>query len=505
VVAREVVAVQDVGQHQRVDVGAVRRQEDQRVAAVEVAQALQALGVLVHAPRPAMQRTHERAERVDRRRALDRGQLLQIGGQLGKDVVGGALQLVGELLRTVAQARRRGDLLGDQPRDLVAIAQQLALDAVHRERRAACDERRERVAAAATDLTLEVAQQLVRARRLTGADAHAAGDTPRDQALQRARRAARADERAQVAVGSPTRSRRRRRGAGRAWSPENTGKPLGAHAVRGDPADGRPDPLLRRRRPGARGQGRPASTWPTTRRSIRREPIGVCRPGHAVELPADDGGLEDRPGAGRRQHGRAQAVGHHAASTTAAGRDRAGVPAAGRAQRRLRRPRHRARARRAPDPQMVSITGSVRAGMEVAAGGRGRPQAVHLELGGKAPVIVFDDADIEAAAEAIAGRRLLQRRPGLHRRHPRARRPGVHDDFVAALTEQAKGTDRHARRRGRALRPAEQRQPADHVSGLGRPRCPTTPTGWTTGGDRQGDAGYFYEPTVCPACSRTTS
>ncbi len=35
------------------------------------------------------------------------------------------------------------------------------------------------------------------------------------------------------------------------------------------------------------------------------------RPGDALELPAHDGGLEDRPGPGRRQHGRAQAVGHH--------------------------------------------------------------------------------------------------------------------------------------------------------------------------------------------------
>ena len=40
---------------------------------------------------------------------------------------------------------------------------------------------------------------------------------------------------------------------------------------------------------------------------IRREPIGVDRADRAVELPADDGRVEDRPGAGRRQHGRAQA------------------------------------------------------------------------------------------------------------------------------------------------------------------------------------------------------
>jgi betaine-aldehyde dehydrogenase len=55
-----------------------------------------------------------------------------------------------------------------------------------------------------------------------------------------------------------------------------------------------------------------------------------------------------------------------------------------------------------PTPQMVSITGSVRAGMEVAAAAAADLKRTHLELGGKAPVVVFDDADVEAAAEAIA-------------------------------------------------------------------------------------------------------
>ena len=111
------------------------------------------------------------------------------------------------------------------------------------------------------------------------------------------------------------------------------------------------------------------------------------------------------------------------ASTIAVRRDVPGVPAAGRVQRRHRRPRHRSRPGRAPDvPQLVAITGSVRAGMEVAGSAAKQLKRVHLELGGKAPVIVFDDADIEAAAEGIAARRLLQRRPGLHRRDARARR-----------------------------------------------------------------------------------
>src|SRR5712691_1894015 len=56
-----------------------------------------------------------------------------------------------------------------------------------------------------------------------------------------------------------------------------------------------------------------------------------------------------------------------------------------------------------PTPSMVSITGSVRAGMEVARTAADDLKRVHLELGGKAPVVVFDDADIEATAEGIAG------------------------------------------------------------------------------------------------------
>ncbi len=53
-------------------------------------------------------------------------------------------------------------------------------------------------------------------------------------------------------------------------------------------------------------------------------------------------------------------------------------------------------------PAMVSITGSVRAGMEVAKSASSDLKRVHLELGGKAPVVVFADADLESAAAAIA-------------------------------------------------------------------------------------------------------
>src|SRR6266508_2216920 len=55
-----------------------------------------------------------------------------------------------------------------------------------------------------------------------------------------------------------------------------------------------------------------------------------------------------------------------------------------------------------PIPQMVSITGSIAAGKAVARAAAESIKRCDLELGGKAPVIVFDDADIAGAAEDIA-------------------------------------------------------------------------------------------------------
>ena len=61
--------------------------------------------------------------------------------------------------------------------------------------------------------------------------------------------------------------------------------------------------------------------------------------------------------------------------------------------------------------------------MQVAESAAHDVKRVHLELGGKAPVVVFDDADIEAAVEGIAGAGYFNAGPGLHGRDPGARRP----------------------------------------------------------------------------------
>ena len=76
---------------------------------------------------------------------------------------------------------------------------------------------------------------------------------------------------------------------------------------------------------------------------------------------------------------------------------------------------------------MISVTGDTETGKKIARLAADRVKRLHLELGGKAPVIVFDDADLDRVAEQITAVRLLERRPGLHRRRPGDHRAAVYD------------------------------------------------------------------------------
>jgi betaine-aldehyde dehydrogenase len=91
-------------------------------------------------------------------------------------------------------------------------------------------------------------------------------------------------------------------------------------------------------------------------------------------------------------------------------------------------------------PQMVSITGSVRAGMEVAEAAARDLKRTHLELGGKAPVVVFDDADVEATAAGIAGAGYFNAGQDCTAATRVLAGPKIHDELVAALAEQAGAT-----------------------------------------------------------------
>jgi betaine-aldehyde dehydrogenase len=148
-----------------------------------------------------------------------------------------------------------------------------------------------------------------------------------------------------------------------------------------------------------------------------------------------------------------------------------------------------------PVPQLVSITGSVRAGMEVAGSAATQLKRVHLELGGKAPVVVFDDADLEAAVEAISVGGYFNAGQDCTAATRVLASAGIHEELVAALTEAARNTrtglpDDSDALYG-ALNNADQ---LERVSGM-VDRLPDHAT-LNIGGHRVGEQGFFYEPTV---------
>ncbi len=148
-----------------------------------------------------------------------------------------------------------------------------------------------------------------------------------------------------------------------------------------------------------------------------------------------------------------------------------------------------------PTPQMVSITGSARAGMEVAKAAADDLKRVHLELGGKAPVIIFDDADLDEAAEAISVAGFFNAGQDCTAATRVLASPGIHDDFVAALTEQAKNTKTgHPEDEDVLYGPLNNPNQLEHVSGMVE-RLPDHAE-VTVGGERFGERGFFYSPTV---------
>jgi betaine-aldehyde dehydrogenase len=150
---------------------------------------------------------------------------------------------------------------------------------------------------------------------------------------------------------------------------------------------------------------------------------------------------------------------------------------------------------RHPIPQMVSITGSVRAGIAVAKAAADDVKRVHLELGGKAPVVVFDDADVEKAAEDIAVAGYFNAGQDCTAATRVLAGPRVHDDFVSALGEQAKNTRTGPPDDGEVLYgPLNNANQLAQVSGF-LERAPDHAT-VVAGGHQQGDRGYFFEPTV---------
>jgi acyl-CoA reductase-like NAD-dependent aldehyde dehydrogenase len=149
-----------------------------------------------------------------------------------------------------------------------------------------------------------------------------------------------------------------------------------------------------------------------------------------------------------------------------------------------------------PAVDAISFTGSVDTGRAIQANAAARVKRVSLELGGKSPFIVFDDADLEGATAAAmmgvwgasgqvctCGTRLLVQRD-------------IHDELVDTIVESSRGM-----RLGSGFDPETQMGPlvsADQLARVERYVAIGRDEGadLALGGSRWGDAGYFHEPTV---------
>ncbi|TKV59243.1 gamma-aminobutyraldehyde dehydrogenase [Nakamurella flava] len=146
-------------------------------------------------------------------------------------------------------------------------------------------------------------------------------------------------------------------------------------------------------------------------------------------------------------------------------------------------------------PALVSITGSTRAGIAVATAAAKNLTRSHLELGGKAPVVVFDDASIEAAVEGIATAGYFNGGQDCTAATRVIAQAGIYDDFVAALTAKAKETRTGAPDDEDVLYGSiNNANQLNHIAGLVERAAQSADV--TAGGTRIDGPGFYYPPTV---------
>ena len=150
---------------------------------------------------------------------------------------------------------------------------------------------------------------------------------------------------------------------------------------------------------------------------------------------------------------------------------------------------------RHPDVAMVSLTGDVATGKEIARAASETLKRVHLELGGKAPVIVFDDADLEAVVEGVKVAGYFNAGQDCTAATRVLAGPKVHDDFVSGLAAAAKtlkiGDPLES---GTELGPLVSAEQRERVEGF-LERAPSHAE-TVTGGKEPSGSGFFLEPTV---------
>ncbi len=148
-----------------------------------------------------------------------------------------------------------------------------------------------------------------------------------------------------------------------------------------------------------------------------------------------------------------------------------------------------------PDVDMVSLTGSVGTGKWIAKHAADTLKRVHLELGGKAPVVVFDDVALETALETIAGTGYYNAGQDCTAATRVLAGAGVYDNVVSGLVEQAQGfVLGDTRSADTTLGPLNSARQRDRVEGF-LERKPSHAE-IATGGKEPDNPGFFLEPTV---------
>jgi betaine-aldehyde dehydrogenase len=148
-----------------------------------------------------------------------------------------------------------------------------------------------------------------------------------------------------------------------------------------------------------------------------------------------------------------------------------------------------------PDVDMLALTGSVDTGRHFARTAAETLKRVHLELGGKAPVVVFDDVGLDSALETIAGTGYYNAGQDCTAATRVLAASGVYDDVVAGLAEQARGLvlgDTLSPET--TLGPVNSERQRERVTGFLERRPARAEV--VTGGRAAHGPGFFVEPTV---------
>jgi 1-pyrroline dehydrogenase len=149
-----------------------------------------------------------------------------------------------------------------------------------------------------------------------------------------------------------------------------------------------------------------------------------------------------------------------------------------------------------PLVRLISLTGSVGTGKAIAKAASDSLARVHLELGGKAPVLVFDDADLEAVIEAVKIGGYYNAGQDCTAACRVVAGPGVYDDLVSGLAEAVAGLPvGDPADEGIDLGPVVSSAQRERMAGIVE-RAREQGAEVVTGGSKVGGDGFFFEPTV---------